>query len=208
MALSTEQPEGPPAARVLRADARRNVERILQAAEEVFATQGLAVPIDVVASRAGVGIGTVYRHFPTKEALFEAIVVARLESLVQRAQQLSTAGDPGEAVFTFVAEIAELATSKKDLSDELARAGIDSEHVHSTIKEELENAFNALLVRAQAAGAVRQDVTSAEVTALLMGTCMAADSRGDRGSTCRLVAILCDGLRAQAQLADRGPASV
>jgi AcrR family transcriptional regulator len=195
--LSTQQPDGPVASRALRADARRNVERILQAAEEVFATQGLAVPIDVVAARAGVGIGTVYRHFPTKEALFEAIVVARLEGLVQRAQQLSTAGDPGDAVFTFVAEIAELATSKKDLSDELARAGIDSDHVHSTIKDELESAFTVLLQRAQAVGAVRQDVTTADVTALLMGTCMAADNRGDRASTCRLVAILCDGLRAQ-----------
>jgi AcrR family transcriptional regulator len=195
---STEDLGAPSTSRTLRADARRNVQRVLEAAEEVFATQGLAVPIDVVAARAGVGIGTVYRHFPTKEALFEAVVVARMQGLLLRAQQLCTADDPGAAIFTFVSEIAELATTKKDLMDELARAGIDSEHVHSTIKDELESAFNALLQRAQACGAVRQDVTSAEVTALLMGTCMAADSRGDRGSTCRQVAILCDGLRAQA----------
>jgi methylphosphotriester-DNA--protein-cysteine methyltransferase len=133
--------------------------------------------------------------------------VARLQGLVLRAHQLCTSADPGAAVFTFVSEIAEMASTKKDLSDELARAGIDSEHVHSTIKDELESAFNVLLQRAQAAGAVRQDVTSAEVTALLMGTCMAADSRGDRGSTCRLVGILCDGLRAQPQLAEPGPPS-
>ena len=62
-------------ARPLRADARRNVQRVLEAAEEIFATQGLAVPIDAIAARAGVGIGTVYRHFPTKEALFKAVVL-------------------------------------------------------------------------------------------------------------------------------------
>ena len=182
--------------RALRADARRNVARVLEAAEEVFSTQGLAVPIDVVAVRAGVGIGTVYRHFPTKEALFKAVVVARLESLVERARQLSTATDAGEAMFTFVGEVAALASEKKDLTDELARAGIDSEAVHSTVRDELERAFDVLLCRAQAAGAVRHDITSPEVTALLMGTCMAADMRREKESTCRLVAILCDGLRA------------
>ena len=76
-----------PRARVPRADAVRNLAKILQAAEEVFAAEGLAVPIDEVARRAGVGIGTVYRHFPTKEALFEAIVVARLEGLIERARR-------------------------------------------------------------------------------------------------------------------------
>ena len=76
--------------RPLRADARRNRAKVLEAAEEVFASEGLAVPIDEVARRAGVGVGTVYRHFPTKEALFEAIVVARLEALVERAEELGT----------------------------------------------------------------------------------------------------------------------
>jgi AcrR family transcriptional regulator len=185
--------------RALRADARRNVARVLEAAEEVFSTQGLAVPIDVVAARAGVGIGTVYRHFPTKEALFKAVVVARLESLLERARQLSTATDAGEAMFTFVGEVAALASEKKDLTDELARAGIDSEELHSTVRDELERAFDVLLCRAQAAGAVRHDITSPEVTALLMGTCMAADMRRGKEPTCRLVAILCDGLRARGE---------
>jgi AcrR family transcriptional regulator len=178
-----------------RADARRNIGRVLEAAEELFATQGLAVPIDVVAAKAGVGVGTVYRHFPTKEALFHAVVVARLDALVARAKQLADAPDAGQALFGFVTELADVAAQKKDLTDELARAGIDSEQVHSTIKEELEEAFDFLLRRAQVAGAVREDVTSADVVALLMGACMAADRRGSVGSAHLLVGVICDGLR-------------
>ena len=70
---------GPSTQRPMRADARRNIERVLQAAEEAFATEGLVVPIDEIAGRAGVGVGTVYRHFPTKQALFNAVVMVRLE---------------------------------------------------------------------------------------------------------------------------------
>jgi AcrR family transcriptional regulator len=196
---STVEPCSQERPRPLRSDARRNIDRVLNAAEEVFATQGLAVPIDAIAARAGVGVGTVYRHFPTKEALFQAVVVAHLEALVERAKQLSTEPDAGQAMFTFVAELADLAAKKKDLTDELARAGIDSEQVHSTIKDELEKAFDVLLCRAQAAGAVRSDVSSADVSTLLMGACMAACNRGSPEDAGRLVTVICDGLRAKAR---------
>jgi AcrR family transcriptional regulator len=182
-----------------RADARRNIEKVLRAADEVFAVEGLAVPIDVVAARAGVGIGTVYRHFPTKEALFHAVVVARLEKLVERARQLSTAPDAGEALFTFMAELAEVAVHKKDLTDELGRAGIGKEKIHCAVKDQLVQAFDVLLCRAQAAGDVREDVTSAEVTALLMGTCLAAGRDASTEPAKRLVGVICDGLRKTAR---------
>ena len=184
--------------RPLRADARRNRAKVLEAAEEVFASEGLAVPIDEVARRAGVGVGTVYRHFPTKEALFEAIVVARLEALVERAEELSTADDPGAAMFTFISELVDLAVKKRDLTDELARAGVQSEQLVAGVKERLEHSFEVLLQRAQATGAVRQDINRTDVTALVMGTCMAANQHGCTGSTQRLVSVLCDGFRAQA----------
>ena len=76
--------------RPMRADAVKNRQRILEAAEAIFATEGLSVPIDTVAERAGVGVGTLYRHFPTKEALFEAIVMARLEFLLEIAKRTPT----------------------------------------------------------------------------------------------------------------------
>jgi AcrR family transcriptional regulator len=184
--------------RPLRADARRNRAKVLEAAEEVFAAEGLAVPIDDVARRAGVGVGTVYRHFPTKEALFEAIVVARLEALVERAEELSTAEDPGAAMFTFISELVDLAVKKKDLTDELARAGVQSEQLVAGFKERLEHGFEVLLQRAQAAGAVRPDINRTDVTALVMGTCMAVNQHGCSESRQRLVGVLCDGFRVRA----------
>jgi AcrR family transcriptional regulator len=169
---------------------------VLRAAEEVFATEGLAVPIDEVARRAGVGVGTVYRHFPTKQALFEAVVMARLDALVERAKQLSGAADAGAALFTFVSELVDLAVKKRDLTDDLAQEGLDDE-VHASIKAELQAAFDVLLHRAQRTGAVRDDIGSADVTALLMGTCLVADRHGGLEATSRLVGVICDGLRAQ-----------
>ena len=88
--------------RPMRADALKNQGRILEAAEEVFALQGVSAPIDMVAERAGVGVGTVYRHFPTKEALFEAIVLSRLEELASAATVSTQADDPSEAFFSFL----------------------------------------------------------------------------------------------------------
>ena len=197
---SCEGAQAPDArARVPRADAVRNLAKILEAAEEVFAAEGLAVPIDEVARRAGVGIGTVYRHFPTKEALFEAIVVARLESLVDRAEELCDATDAGAALFAFVDDLVTLAVEKKDIHDELARAGVTSEQLGEPIKEKLTARVEVLLQRAQAAGAVRQDVTIVDITTLLMGTCMAAGQQGRPECTARLVAVICDGLRSAAR---------
>jgi AcrR family transcriptional regulator len=182
--------------RPLRADARRNRAKVLQAAEEVFASEGLAVPIDEVARRAGVGVGTVYRHFPTKEALFEAIVVAHIEALVERAEELGSCGDPRTALFTFISELVDVAVKKKDLSDELARAGVNSEDLIAGVKERLERGLDVLLERAQSVGAVRPDIDRTDVTALVMGTCMAASQHGCVESTQRLVGVVCDGFRA------------
>ncbi len=159
--------------RPLRADARRNRakaprmastssgravplppirRRVLEAADEVFASEGLTVPIDEVARRAGVGVGTIYRHFPTKQALFEAIVLARIEALVQEGEALCAAEDPGAALFTFISELVDLAVKKRDLSDELARAGVESEQLVGGVKERLERCFDVLLERAQDSG--------------------------------------------------------
>ncbi len=198
MTSVTTPPGGMGAHRPLRADARRNIDRVLRAAEEVFATEGLAVPIDEIARRAGVGVGTVYRHFPTKQALFHAVVMVRLEALVRRAKELGRAADPGPALFTFVSELVDLAVQKRDLADDMAQEGFEDE-VHAAVKGELERAFDVLLHRAQKAGEVRDDICSADVTALLMGTCMVADRHAGREATARLVGVICDGMRVQPQ---------
>src|ERR1700722_7666792 len=111
--------------RPMRADAARNHEKILRAAEEIFALDGVMVPIDIVAERAGVGIGTLYRHFPTKEALYEEIVVTRLRGLIATADECLEDPDKQEGFRSFLREFAHLASEKHDLFDALGQAGID-----------------------------------------------------------------------------------
>ncbi|HLN04998.1 MAG TPA: helix-turn-helix domain-containing protein [Acidimicrobiales bacterium] len=192
------------AGRNLRADARRNRARVLEAAEAVFGSEGLAVPIDIIAERAGVGVGTIYRHFPTKEVLFEAIVLSHFERLVDDARCLVKADDPAEALFGYLARLVDLAFAKRDLADALAGAGIDVKATASGVKHQLEAAIGELLVRAQRAGAVRADVTVADLMGFVTGACMATDRQiGDPGSPRRMLDIVCDGLRQPSHAAQR-----
>src|SRR6478752_7568678 len=101
--------------RPLRADARRNRERVLAAAREAFAESGFGVPLDAIAARAGVGPGTVYRHFATKEALFEAVTLTRVRELVALARAGAAGRDPGAAFDALLERIADEAVAKRDL---------------------------------------------------------------------------------------------
>jgi len=193
--LKTSRPDVE-ASRNLRADAQRNRVRILEAADALFGSEGLAVPIDDIAERAGVGIGTVYRHFPTKEALFEAIVVSHFERLVGDARSLATSDDPAEALFGLIARIVGEAVSKRDLADALAGAGIDFKATAHGFKHDLELAVGELLVRAQRAGTVRDDVKLEDVLGLIAGACMSTERYGgNAGSPARMLEVVCDGLR-------------
>jgi AcrR family transcriptional regulator len=189
-ASATEPP------RMMRTDAVKNRQRILAAAEEVFAAEGVTVPIDAVADRAGLGVGTLYRHFPNKEALLEAIVMDRITELVARAKEFETAKDPGQALFAFLQEFAAQAASKRDLFEALSSAGIDLKAHCSELFEDLMRSVGVLLARAVAIGAVRDDVPANEVVTLIAGTCHAA---GDSGVTDaglgRMLAVVLDGLR-------------
>ena len=193
--MVTGGPEaGPP--RPPRADSERNRRRVLEAAEVVLASQGIGAPIDEIARRAAVGVGTVYRHFPTKEALYEAIVVDRMTHLVHETDALATADDPAAALLTALTRIAEVATRKRDLADALARAGVDVKSASAEAFADLQRAVGVLLGRAQAAGAVRADVTLPDLVGLVAGTCMAADHPGsDAGMVGRMLGIVWDGLR-------------
>ncbi len=111
------------AGRPLRADARRNRARVLEMAQQVFAEEGLAVPIDEIARRAGVGVGTVYRHFPTKDALFQAIIVERLSGVGETARKLAQGPDAGRGFFAFFEHMVRDASLNKALFDALAASG-------------------------------------------------------------------------------------
>ncbi len=189
-------PEAGPCGRPLRADARKNRARLLAAAEEVFAEKGAAVPIDEVAQRAGVGVGTLYRHFPTKEALFVAVVGSRIERLRDESRCRLEADDPGAAFFEFAENLANEVRVKHDLAFALAEAGIDIKAEMADVMEELFENVETLIARAQAAGAIRDDVTAKELFGLVVGSCVASQQHGfDRDLQRRMLGVVFDGLR-------------
>jgi AcrR family transcriptional regulator len=180
------------AERALRADARRNRERVLAAARRAFAEQGYAVPLDEIAAAAGVGPGTVYRHFPTKEALFEAVSVANVEELAADARARAGAADPARAFTEFLDRLAEQALAKRDLPDAFGGAGADA--VAGAVAE-VHEALGVLLAKAQEAGGVRRDVSVNDLIALLKGLLHAVRTDPDPDVRHRLLAVVRDGLR-------------
>jgi AcrR family transcriptional regulator len=189
-------PEGK-APKVPRADAQRNRARVLAAAHEVFAAEGLSVNVDVIARRAGVGVGTLYRHFPTKEALFEAIVLADLEAFVELARSLADADEPGEALYGYLTRIVDHSETSAAVKDALGGVFAVGRYAADTIGD-IEDALAVLLERAQAAGETRTDVCAGELLALLAAAYHASNSRARGSVSCtRLVSVICDGLRLQ-----------
>jgi AcrR family transcriptional regulator len=185
-----------PGGRPLRADALRNRAKVLEAAETVFAARGTSASTEEVAREAGVGIGTVFRHFPTKEALLEAVFVAQLRRLAGEAEALASAEDPGEAFFAFFTRVVGHAATKNAFSAALTEAGIDVQETAAETGQELKRALAALLGRAQEAGAVRGDVGLAEVMTLLVGASQAAERvGGDSAVRDRALSVVFDGLR-------------
>ncbi|QRP49933.1 TetR/AcrR family transcriptional regulator [Amycolatopsis sp. FDAARGOS 1241] len=190
----------------LRADARRNRAKVLEAAETVFAAKGTGAPTEEVAREAGVGVGTVFRHFPTKEALLEAVLFARLHRFVDEAESVVARDSPdaGAAFFTFLTSWIEMSSAKNAYFEALSAAGVSVPTAGSVVGARLLDALGMLLRRAQDAGAVRPDVTVGELIPVIIGTAKAAEHVGtDCGLRNRVVAILFDGLRPAMSVAHR-----
>jgi AcrR family transcriptional regulator len=145
----------------LRADAQRNLDRLLEAAGECFAEQGVDASIDEIARRAGVGHGTVFRRFPTKEALLAAILAGHLLELANDAETSYEEPDPAEAFDGFVRRVADAYARNRVLVDAVKRCEMTPE------VDALVEAVGRLLRRAQDAGAVRGDITAEDVLALI-----------------------------------------
>jgi AcrR family transcriptional regulator len=163
------------AVRPQRADARRNRRRLLDAATAVFAERGLEVSVGEIAQRAGVGRATLFRNFPTKDHLIVAIVVDRLSEAVARGRALLQAPDAGEALFALIDESAGWQRTDRTLFDALD----DTWRSHPEIRaahSQLVATLDALVARAQQAGAVRDDVSAVDVLMLLKGVCEASSS--------------------------------
>jgi AcrR family transcriptional regulator len=178
-----------------RADARTNRVRVLDAAEEVFGRGGESASTEEVARLAGVGIATVFRNFPTKAALLEAVLVRRFLRLRDQATELVSAADPGLAFFDFFAHMVADAAGKIAIAEALADAGGDAPSSATRASDELKRAVGVLLERAQEVGAVRTDVGLPEVYALLIGASRAAVlAHLDEDVRSRALAIVFDGL--------------
>lgn len=179
----------------MRADARDNRDRILAAANEVFGAGGEAASTEDVARLAGVGIATVFRHFPTKQDLLYAVLTARLEALRDRARELLSAPDAGTALRTFVTEVVTTAPTKLAIAEALP--GGDVPDALHRAGAELRTAFGELLERARTAGAVRADADAPEVYALMVGASRAnaALTLDDRTRN-RVIGLIFDGLSA------------
>ena len=173
-----------------RSDALRNRDKVLEAAERALAAGGVGVPLDEIARRAGVGAGTVYRHFPSKDALVEAVVASRMARMAAAARSFAAQDDPGSAFFSFFAQMVGWIAVNRALVAALdRRTGIPAA---SGSKREFQAALSELRLRAQRAGVVRGDVDDDDVIALLTG-CVAMVAV--RGSADRMVALACDALR-------------
>ena len=185
--------------RPMRADAQRNYTKLLDAASAAFLEHGADdVSLEEIARRAGVGIGTLYRHFPTRQALLEAVYRDQVELLEARAEELLKTEPPGAALADWLRALMKFSSTKHTLTSALlAGLGKDSELLSSCSKV-IRGAADALLARAQEAGVVRPDADSGDVIRLVHAVNIATQ-RGpaDPGLADRMLALILDGLRPQ-----------
>jgi AcrR family transcriptional regulator len=184
------------APRPLRADARRNRERVVAAAEVVFAEQGREAQMDDVAKRAGVGVGTVYRHFPTKEALIEALAIARFEKILAVGKEALLNPDPWASFEGALLAGAELTASDRSFS-EIASELSGPMPLPEALDREIRATYGELMWRAQEAGALRHDLVFDDIPMLMCGIGMGAlKSHVCPDAWKRHISIVIDGLRA------------
>jgi len=185
-----------PGDRPLRADARRNREKVLGAARAVFSEQGREAQMDDVARRAGVGVGTVYRHFPTKEALIEALMVAAFEAIAAQAQQALDVEDPWEAFSSVMWGGAETMAGDRALSEVFASIAGATEAVMPTV-EGLTETMSELIRRAQAAGVLREDLVVDDIPMVMCGIGSATKKEHRCAAAWRRhLSLVLDGMRA------------
>jgi AcrR family transcriptional regulator len=174
-----------------RADARRNREKLLTAAGELFATVGTEVSLDAVAKRAGVGIGTLYRHFPTRDALVEAAYRAEVAHLCEAASALLEANPPDVALARWMERFVTYAETKKGMRGALTQIVAGGSEVYAETRVQILSALGQLLDAGVAAGVLRSDVSADDVWRA-MGPVWSTD---DRDQIATLLKLLMDGLR-------------
>ncbi|MDN0195006.1 TetR/AcrR family transcriptional regulator [Streptomyces sp. S.PNR 29] len=183
--------------RPMRADARRNYERLLKAAAEAFAEHGENASLDDIAKRAGVGSGTLYRHFPTRQALLEAAYVDRIEAIAARADVLAAGLPPGEALVEWLNELSAGMIQVRGLKALLGSAVTDGRTaVVTACGESMRGAAARLATAAQEEGTLRRDVEPVDVLRLAHGVATASELADAEGKCIRrYLSLLMEGLR-------------
>ena len=184
-----------PAPRPLRADAQRNRDRLLAAAVEAFSQDGPDVTLEAVAKQAGVGIGTLYRHFPTRESLVEASYRNELGRLCDAAPELLRELPPDRAVRVWMDRFIDYMTTKRGMADALRMVIASGGDPFAESRDRMLASVGALLGAAAEAGTVRPDVAPGDVLAGLGGVALAAGDPSQRELAGRLLDLLMDGLR-------------
>jgi AcrR family transcriptional regulator len=189
----TERPEL--LARPKRADARRNYEQLIAAAREAFKEADRSASLEDIARRAGVGIGTLYRHFPTRADLIEAVYVDEVEALARSAEAVAGGDDPWDALITWLHGFVGYIATKQALADELFAIADHNAEVFSNCRAALHSAGEPLLERAQAAGEVRPDANIDDI--IRMVAAIAKMPAAEPGEIERVLNVALDGLRAR-----------
>ena len=179
-------------ARRVRADARRNIDALLETANAVFAESGVDAPVREIAARAGVGVGTVYRHFPKRSDLVIAVFRHSVDACADAATTLAADHEPGEALSRWLRRYTDFIATKRGLAAALHSGDPAFEPLPAYFDQHLRPALKTLLDAASAAGAVRGDVDPNDLLRAVGNLCLADD---DTGHAQRMVDLLIDGLR-------------
>ncbi|GAA4566244.1 TetR/AcrR family transcriptional regulator [Planotetraspora kaengkrachanensis] len=184
-----------PPARPLRADARRNRDRLLEVAVRAFSQNGPDVTLEAIAKEAGVGIGTLYRHFPTREALVDAAYRNELARLCDAASELLDAKAPDQALRAWMDRFVDYGAAKRGMADALRAVVASGGNPYAHSRDKLIGTIGTLLEAGGAAGSLRTDARPDDVLASLSGIGLITGDPGRREQAGRLLDLLMDGLR-------------
>jgi AcrR family transcriptional regulator len=181
----------------MRADARRNREQLLEVASDAFRECGVDASLEEIARRAGVGIGTLYRHFPSRDALLEAVFRRDVEQVADSADELLRQLPPDRALDEWMRSFVNYVAGKRGLATHLKSVLSADSPLFVYAHERMNASMRGLVLAAAAAGAIREDVDPTDLLRALSGVCLAADEPGWEDQACRICSLLMDGLRYQ-----------
>jgi AcrR family transcriptional regulator len=184
-------------ARAVRADALRNRDRLIEEASAAFAERGVDASLEDIARRAEVGIGTLYRHFPTRAALVEAVFRQNVDALCDGGHRLLESETPEKALAEWMLRFVTYVTNKRGLAEYLKSVAAEDSELFQHTHRVIDDTIQALLTAAKSGGGVRADVEASDLLSALSGVCLAPYKPGGDEQSCRIIGLLVDGMRYQ-----------